>query len=366
MLIGSQTVSNPAVKCLVNLWAERYTLDLSSVFREQDPSVYNSLIEASSLEGRASTVSKLREAIVDAKCQFAGIQAKALYEYIPNVVNLSEARRLTQFAVQVYIELLKLYQQPASATSSVEDRLQILAGMILTNHSSLSVWGIPDVEDLAKSLESVLLEYQEQYIISKDWCTLGFLTTQINFSNQLLLKKLPPVERILIYPYLRFIEEQIAIPWQRVCIAGAKHELNSPAITLVKEMLPASLDVAKTVYHQLTKLFPDYCGRRGGFDHPGVEHSCLRDLQMFQAYLWLCVLERSFAPVEKELVTLCAMVMQRVGVPWEITVQWNKLLMDEISSRVKPEQLSYLLPYMQGMQQAFYDQRDHFTAIPEE
>jgi hypothetical protein len=366
MLIGSQTVSNPAVECLVDLWAERYTLDLSSVSRDQDPSLYNSLIEASLPEGRASTVSKLREALVDAKCQLASIQAKALYEYIPNVVNLSEARQLTQFAVRVYIELLKVYQQLAPTPSSVEDKQQIVAGMVLTNHSSLSVWGIPDVKGLAKALESVLIEYQQQYIVSKDWCTLGFLTTQFNFSNQLLLKKLSPVETILIYPYLTFLEEQVAIPWQRVCVAAAKHELNAPAITIVREMLPAALDIATTVYRQLTKLFPDYCGRRGGFEHPGVEHSCLRDLQMFQAYLWLCVLERSFAPVEKELVTLCAMVMQRVGVPWKITVQWNQLLMDEIGHRLKPEQQSYLLPYMRGMQQAFYDQHIGFTVTSDQ
>lgn len=366
MLISTQTASTPTVECLVKLWAERYTLDLSPVFREQDPSIYNCLIEASSLEGKASTVSKLREAIVDTKCQFAAIQAKALYEYIPNVVDLSEARRLTQFAVQVYIVLLKLYQQPPSATSSVEEKLQTLAGMIPMNHSLLSVWGIPDIEDLAKALEGVLLECQEQYTSSKDWCTLGFLTTQFNFSNQLLLKKLALVERILIYPYLMFIEEQVAIPWQRVCMAAAKHELDSPAFTLVKEMFPAASDIARTVYHQLTEMFPDYRGHRGGFDHLGVEHSCLRDLQMFQAYLWLCVLERSFAPVEKELVTLCVMVMERVGVPWEITAQWNKLLMDEISLRAKPEQRSFLLPYIREMQEAFYEQRSRFTVTSDQ
>ncbi|KYC41788.1 hypothetical protein WA1_17320 [Scytonema hofmannii PCC 7110] len=366
MLISTQTASTPTVECFVQLWAERYALDFSSVFCEQDPSVYNSLLEASSLEGKALTVSKLREAIVDTKCQFAGIQAKALYEYIPNVVDLSEARRLTHFTVQVYIELLELYQQPSSATSSVEEKLQTLAGMTPINHSLLSVWGIPDIEDLAKALEGVLLECQEQYTASKDWCTLGFLTTQFNFSNQLLLKKLTPIEQILIYPYFRFIEEQVAIPWQRVCIAVAKHELDSPAFTIVKEMFPAASDIARTVYHQLTEMFPDYRSRRGGFDHPGVEHSCLRDLQMFQAYLWLCVLEKSFAPVEKELVNLCVMVMERVGVPWEITAQWNKLLLDEISRRVKPEQRSFLLPYISGMQEAFYEQRSHFTVNSEQ
>lgn len=68
------------------------------------------------------------------------------------------------------------------------------------------------------------------------------------------------------------------------------------------------------------------------------------------------------APVEEELVDLCVMVMTGVGVKWEMTEQWNKILSNEILDRVKPAQRILLLPYTQGLQQAFYKQRDRFNA----
>lgn len=73
---------------------------------------------------------------------------------------------------------------------------------------------------------------QEQYLISKDWRSLGFITTQINFSNALLLEQLTPIEQILISPYLTFIEEQVALPWQRICAAAVNHDLTSPAFAI--------------------------------------------------------------------------------------------------------------------------------------
>ena len=85
--------------------------------------------------------------------------------------------------------------------------------------------------------------------------------------------------------------------------------------------------------------------------NPHVAHSCLRDLEMFQAYLWLCVLEESLRPIERELVSLCVMVMPSVG------VELKRLLTDEIISRVQPEHKPLFLNYTQGMEQAFFDAR---------
>jgi recombinational DNA repair ATPase RecF len=67
--------------------------------------------------------------------------------------------------------------------------------------------------------------------------------------------------------------------------------------------------------------------------------------------------------VEEELVILCVMVMQGVDVKWELIEQWTKVLMDEILSRLNPQQQELLLPYAQKMQQAFLDKRVEFGAI---
>ncbi len=63
---------------------------------------------------------------------------------------------------------------------------------------------------------------------------------------------------MLLCPYFKFVEEQVAIPWQRVCAAAAKHEQGSEALTLVAQMLPMASEISSTVYCQLLQLFPDH------------------------------------------------------------------------------------------------------------
>ena len=362
MLVITQSIKTPSVKRLTKFWMERYIHKISFHF-PQDQKAYCELVELASPKGRLRTTAKLETSLVDVSCQMAGILAKELYENVPNVLNLKEARHLTQFVCPIYIKLLEMYKQPSVSNISQTSMSSSAAD------SSLGIWGIPnpDIEQLAKELKPALLEFQEQHIGSKDWRALGFMTTLLNFTNKLLLYKLTPIEQILITPYFKFVEEQVAVPWERVCAAAAKHQPESKALILVEKLLPNSDRIAESVYENVTRLFPNHKSRRGGLSDPGVAHSCLRDLNMFQAYLWLSVLEESMEPVENELVSLCVMVMQSVGVSWELTAQWIELLIAEINSRLLPEQCSLLQPYTEGMRQAFIKQRSDLstdTALP--
>ncbi|MBD3884490.1 hypothetical protein IFO70_22365 [Phormidium tenue FACHB-886] len=352
MLAVTEIIQTPATQRLTKLWSERYTPDLFSLAPTQDSWVFRELVEASSLQGRAATIAKLQESLVNLNCQLAVIQAKALYEYISNVVNLREARQLTDFAFQIYIKLLQIYQQPSAISTFPMDKLWANSA-----YPPISAWGIPNIEDFAKVIEPALIALQKQHVASIDWRALGFMTTQLNFTNKLLLQRLTLVEQALINPYFKFVEEQAAIPWQRVCAAAAKHELDSPAFLLVEQMMPFSTDIARTVYQELAQQFPEYRSRRGGLDNQDVARSCLRDLEMFQAYLWLSVLEDNMMPIKQELVTLCVMVVETVEVKWELTSQWNQLLIDEINSRITPDQQAFLQPYVEGLKQSFYAKR---------
>ena len=190
-------------------------------------------------------------------------------------------------------------------------------------------------------------------MIAKSWNSLGFTTTQVHLCNLLLLEQLTPVEQVLINPYFKFFEEQVALPWQRICAAASKHSLNSPVLTTVEQMLPMTTEISIAVYDRWSSLFSDYRGRRGGFDHPGVKHSSLRDFDMFQAYLWLCILEGNLKFVEQELVAICVVVFGSLQFPWMMTVKGNELLMDEIFSRLQPYQKELVEPYAMGMLKAF-------------
>ncbi|MBF1999969.1 MAG: hypothetical protein IGS38_04560 [Synechococcales cyanobacterium M58_A2018_015] len=357
MLLSCQIADTPATQRLVKLWSNRYMPNLSSSPRAQDPDFFGELLKASSEEGRVITAQKLHEELIRLNCEFAMIQARALHEYIPTVMNLQEARQVSQFSIAVYLELVKLYQERALISSSTFSKWEAMV-----HDLPLSTWGIPDIAELAQAIEPLLLEYQEQYLSSSDWCLLGFMTTHFNFSGKVLLQKLTPVEQLLIGPYFKFVEEQVALPWQRVCAAAAHHSLDSPILEVVEQLMPQAESIAETVYRQLLQDFPEHRSRRGGLDNPAVKHSCLCDLNMFQAYLWLCVLEDSLAPVEKELLMLCVMVMTRVGVPWEMTLRWNRYLMNEVLQRTSDSQRQIVLPYTQNIEQAFYRVRSRFGA----
>lgn len=267
----------------------------------------------------------------------AGIETSDLYAYMPEVLDGNELKQLADVSLQLYQQVFELYQQ--HPTSAVQPE----------------AWGIPDIAQFAKALEPKLLEFQLFHVQTKDWRAIGFLTTQLNFCNDWLLKTLTLPEQQLLTPHLQFLEEYAAHPWPRVCAAAAGYAATHPTVMLVEQMIPAADRVAQSVYQQLIKAFPYQLSRRGPLYHPGVKHSCLRDLKMFQAYLWLCVLEQSMAAIETELVPLCLMVLPSVEVEWHFIIRWVQMLATEIINQVDPPHRDLVLPYITKMEQVFVD-----------
>lgn len=367
MLKTTNLSFTPSVERLIKIWANRYVPDLSPLYSVSDrTSAYAALALAASPTGRALTADRISGFFVNIRCRMAAIKSYGLYASSRNKLDLKEAYKLSSHALLVYSKLLEIYQEPSFCATSVEGMPLAAATAINSLYGPLGSWGMPDIEALSKTLEPVLLDFQQQHIADQNWRTLGFITTLLNFSNELIPKKLTLPEQVLIKPYFRFVEEQVALPWERVCAAAANHTLSSPAFTLVEQMLPQSKEIAKVVYQRLQELLPNHRSRRGKLTDPGITHSCLRDLEMFQAYLWLCLLEGSMAPINDELVDLCVMVMTGVKVKWEMTELWNKVLVEEIFARVTPDQALILLPYAEGLQQAFLKQKDRFQLKPDE
>ena len=349
----------PSVERLLKIWAQRYRPDLTPLASLKDRSgVCAALSSAASSKGRAITATKLGGFLLEIRSQMATIQTNDLYIYIPEIVKLSEAQQLSHDVLVIYKKLIEIYQKrPHAFTTPTE----MPAGLEMDSlGGNLSTWGLPIIEELATELEPFLLDFQEQHIASSDWRTMGFVTTLFNFTNQLIPSKLTVYEQVLMKPYFDFVEEQVALPWQRVCAAAASHRLASPVFLLVEQMLPQAQEIATAVYSRLVERLPNLRSRRGGLQEAGITHSCLRDLQMFQAYLWLCFLEGSMTPIEQELVDFCVMVMTGLRVEWKMTQLWNELLVEEIFDRISPDQQLLLKPYTDGLQQAFLSQRDRF------
>jgi hypothetical protein len=209
------------------------------------------------------------------------------------------------------------------------------------------------LEQLATALEPVLEELREQHLSATDRRTLGFVTTQFHLSSQLLLRRLTLPEQLLLGPYFNFIEERVSIPLQQVCEAAARHEPDSPALAIVQQLLPQSRDIARSVYRQTAERYPDGLSRRGKLKDSGITTSTIRDLQMFQCYLWVCLLDEKMTAVEQGLLPLCIMVFPSIDVTWDLVREMLQILIDELVERLEPSQRSLLLPYTQKMQQMF-------------
>ena len=337
-----------SVEHLLKLWQQRYIQDLLSLYSE-DFSTYCLVVRASLPEGRISTVTKLNNKIFDANSEMTWVQAKKLYNYIPNILDINEARQITEFTFRVYQKLLKIYQQQSFPNTffSLEHEPEDI----------LSKLNIPDMDSLADALEPVLMMLQKQCLACKNWRCLSFMSTQLTFTNKLILNHLEPTEKLLITPYLRFIEEHVSIPWHRVCVAAAKYQLSSLQLNILEQMFPAAPQIAESVYRQLLEFLPDFKSHNGSLNQSDITHSCLRDLNMFQAYIWLCMLEKTLEPIEKELLPMCVVMIETFNIKWEFTQTWCELLVDKLENFVSPEDKVLLQPYTQGMKKLFFRER---------
>jgi hypothetical protein len=354
MLKPTRLVDNTSVKCLTQLWAERYAPDLSTLSKEVGHLTLAELLDAASPQGRSQTVAKLQR-LVEINCKCAGIQTNVIFSYIPNIVGITEAQGIARSAAQVYQQVLEVYQQqlPSPALLAIQSQGKTLDISSDAFTSIMPRLSLSEVKQLVTVLEPVLLQLQEQYLSVSDRRTIGFMSTQFHLTSKLVLNRLTLAEQLLLSPYFKFIEEQVCIPWQRVCAAATQHEINSPILALVQTLLPASKEIAQQVYHRAAQLYPDHRSRRGTLSELGVKASSIRDIEMFQGYLWLCALEGNMKAVEEEFLPLCMMVFPSINVTWELVEQVLPLLVNEIQARVSPAQMHLLQPYTQAMQQLF-------------
>jgi len=355
MLRNTTLINNTSVERLAKLWAERYVPDLSTFSSSRSYFAFSELLEAASPEGRAQTVAKLQR-MVEINCKCAGIQTNVIFSYIPNVVSLTESQGIARVASQVYQKVLEIYQQQLTLPallSAIPPRETVDLSTDAFKSSIMPRLSLSEVKHLATAIELILLELQSQHLSASDRRTIGFMSTQFHLSAKLVLERLTAPEQLLLSPYFKFVEEQVCIPWQRVCAAATLHELNSPILALVQKLLPASQDIAKQVYNQAAQLYHNHRSRRGKLSDPAVRSSSIRDIEMFQGYLWLCALEENMTAVEEELLPLCIMVFPSINVSWELVEQLLPLLVAEIQKRLSLDEMSLLLPYTQAMQQLF-------------
>ncbi|HBB34021.1 MAG TPA: hypothetical protein DDZ80_22670 [Cyanobacteria bacterium UBA8803] len=182
---------------------------------------------------------------------------------------------------------------------------------------------------------------------------IGFVSMQFHYTGQILLSNIPESERDSVRQYFKVIDDHLYMPLQRAYDAAANYDFDSPILAVVQKLLPLSREIAIRICERVITLYSNYATYSGNLSEPVVKIATIRDVEMFQVYLWVCVLEQSIAAVQQELFPLAVMLYPTLKVRWELVRQMIHLLKVEIKSCLGPKELSIFAPYLEVLWEMF-------------
>ncbi len=185
---------------------------------------------------------------------------------------------------------------------------------------------------------------------------IGFVSMQFHYTGRKLQERLSLAERALLAPYLKVMDDHLYMPLREAYEAAANHEPQSPALAAVQRLLPISTAIAHSVSDQVRRQHPAYQSFSGPLASAVVRTSSIRDVEMFQVYLCLCVLEGSIQVVQGELFPLCVMLYPTLNVSWKLVQDMLQTLAWEMHDRLTPHEMAVFLPYLQTLIDLFSPQ----------
>lgn len=312
------------VHSLAALWARKYFVSVNSTKQKQHKNVEN-LKEVASKKGRERTTDTLMQNLTLASAQAWSLTETLLSQEIrshgidPALINpleiAADTRHLFQKVLQAYAE------------RSTPRRLSVIVG---------------------KDFGQVRQKYT-----SVDRRAIGFVSMQFHYTGLKLLQWLSPAEQTLWSPYLKVMDDHMYMPLQAAYEAAANHPYDSPALAAVQQLLPVSSRIAVSVCKQICRLHPHYESYSGPLNDNKVLIASIRDVEMFQVYLCLCVLENDIRSVQRELFPLCVMLYPPLGVSWRLVQDMLKALGWDMHDRLSANDMATFLPYLRTLTEMF-------------
>ncbi|MEM8611206.1 MAG: hypothetical protein AAGF93_04230 [Cyanobacteria bacterium P01_H01_bin.105] len=205
---------------------------------------------------------------------------------------------------------------------------------------------------LSVLISSGLGEVRQRYT-EEDPRLIGFVSMQFHYCGQTLLQQTPKADQKILMSYFKVIDDHLYMPLQRAYNAAAQYTYNDERLQIIQSLLPHSTTIANRVVDHIHRLYPNYCSYTDRLNSPHVRVSSVRDTEMFQVYLWTCVLEQSPTSIQQELFPLCAMLYPTLNVSWELVRQMLHLLAREFEQYVQTEQTQYYAPYQDALWKMF-------------
>jgi hypothetical protein len=344
-----------AVESLAQQWAKKYVQNLQVDTSKAESSEPLNLSEIVSPAGRKKTAQKIMESLrsVSAKAwnKTEVLLSKQVKQHSidPNIINPWE---MAADSFRIYQKTLDVYTQQAPSRPLSQVMKVTESGDPLHEQALVVYTEQVAPNQLATVIGADIGAIRQKYT-SVDPRIIGFVSMQFHYTSQMLIQPLEPVERSLVGAYFKVIDDHLYMPLQRAYKAAAEHDYNSLALSAVQQLLPVSTQIAQNICQRVIELYPNYSSMSGILSDPIVKTSSIRDVEMFQVYLWVCTLEGSIAAIQQELFPLCVMLYPTLKVHWEIIRQMLHLLGQEINTRLTSEQANTLMPYFQALWHMF-------------
>lgn len=182
---------------------------------------------------------------------------------------------------------------------------------------------------------------------------IGFVSMQFHYCGQILSSEASETERQTLQSYFKVVDDLLYMPLHRAYTAAAQYDYDDPRLETVRLALPATSRIAKSIVNEVIKLCPDYTSYTGSLSSATVRTSSIRDVEMFQIYLWTCMLENNISAIAQELFPLCVMLYPTLQVNWGLVRLMVNLLDQELSACVGSTKVQYYDPHYNAMLQMF-------------
>jgi hypothetical protein len=236
--------------------------------------------------------------------------------------SLVNAWEISQDAFSVYEKALELYTQHGSYS-----QVPFLMG--------------PDIAKIRK-------KYTQN-----DPRIIGVVSMQFHYTSVLLKSQLSPIEKTLLTNCFQVIDDHLYMPLHRAYEAAAKRPEGDPNLDVVRQLIDCSGEISSRIVERVAQMYPSYRSYSGTLDNSMVRQSSYRDTEMFQVYLFVCVLEDSFSIIQNELFPLCIMLYPKLKVHWELIRQMLHFFGQEANAQLGENLFAVLTPHLQALREMF-------------
>lgn len=208
------------------------------------------------------------------------------------------------------------------------------------------------IEGLVTATAEPIGHLRGRYPTHNAWIT-AFVGIQFQQVKRLILDRLPQNQWAALEGYCRVVDNYLCMPLLHLHRAAAVRDKDALDVLAVERLMPLSHKIAHKIAPQVLSAYPSYRSKSSALSASLIKASSVRDLELIQAYLWICVLEENDTAVERELLPVCEMLYPMLHISWELVRYGLMLLEHEIGRLADPLQWKQLKPYLDALKHRF-------------